>query len=144
MQDGSVFDNNTVNCIATRLSVRHYDIVVIMLEYNDDVVSQGDNIELIVGRLGSVAALFRTCAGAETVYVGDMFPRFPRTDGRIGRYSYKMSYNHLAQLLNIELEKSLSGQCLFGGKNLPFSWSILSKEAGTSLVTCWSNAKEYT
>ena len=80
MQDGSVFHNNTVNCIATSLSVRHYDIVVIVLEYNDDVVSQGDNIELIVGRLGSVAALFRTCAGAETVYVGSMFPRFPRTD----------------------------------------------------------------
>ena len=81
MRGGFVFDNITVNFIARRLSVRHYHIVVTALRYNDDVVSQGDNIQLIVGRLGSVAALSRTCAGEEIFYVGGMFPMFPRTDG---------------------------------------------------------------
>ena len=112
VRGGSVFNNNTVELIARRLGRRRFDVVVIAMGDND-VVSHGNDIGLLAARIEAVAGLFRARAGAEAVYVGSVFPRFPRTDGRVCRYPYDPSYNRLAQLLNVELERSLSGQCVF-------------------------------
>ena len=105
---GVAHQKGTVQYIARRLTMKKFDVVVMMLGDND-VQSCKDDLHGLASRILAVAALFKSRARADAIYITAMFPRYPRADGTSGRYPVEPKYNAWAQSVNQDL-KSESAQ----------------------------------
>ena len=105
-------DQKTVKLIAGRLGSRRFDIVIILIGDNDVVENKGDS-GLLAARIWAIASWWRVRAQANAVYVCGVVPRFPRSDGRLGRYPFVADYNRWALELNSELKKGAGAKGSF-------------------------------